>query len=238
MDNAGLVALNRQSGLLREMQAVANNIANLSTTGFRREGVVFAEHVADLEGSEPSLSMAEAAARVIDLSQGPLTQTGGAFDVAIEGEGMFMIAGPDGTEYTRAGNFTLSPEGELVTVEGLGVLDPGGAPIAVPLDLGAVRIARDGTVSAGETPVSQLGIARAADPGGLVHVAGTRFTIEGEAIAVDAPNVFQGFLEGSNVNPVEEIARMIQVQRAYEMGQRMMDQEDARIRSVIDLTGR
>ncbi len=238
MDNTGYVALNRQSGLLREMQAVANNIANLSTTGFRKEGVVFAEHVADLGAAEPSLSMADAAARAIDLSQGPLGQTGGAFDVAIEGDGFFMVAAPDGTQLTRAGDFTLSPEGALVTADGLPVLDAGGAPITVPRDAGPVRIARDGTISAGDTPVARLGVERALDPGSLAHVAGTRFATTGDTEPVEDPSVFQGFLEGSNVNPVAEIARMIEVQRAYELGQRMLDQEDARIRSVIDTAAR
>ena len=96
MDNAGYTTLGRQAGLMAEMQAVANNIANLSTTGFRKEGVLFAEHVAGLDGAEPSLSMATAEGRYSDLSQAGLQQTGGTFDFAIEGEGFFMIASPRG----------------------------------------------------------------------------------------------------------------------------------------------
>jgi flagellar basal-body rod protein FlgF len=149
MDNAFYTTLNRQSGLMREMQAVANNIANMSTTGFRKEGVIFAEHVADLGRGEPSLSMATAEAREINLSQGGLQQTGGTFDFAVEGDGFFQVETPEGNQLTRAGAFTLSPEGELVTAEGFRVLDAGGAPITVPTDAGPVTLAADGTLSAG-----------------------------------------------------------------------------------------
>ena len=91
MDNAVYTALTRQSGLMAEMQAVANNIANASTTGYRREGVVFAEFVAALAPDDPSLSMATAQVRDTRLDQAPVTFTGGSFDLAIEGDGFFMV---------------------------------------------------------------------------------------------------------------------------------------------------
>lgn len=238
MDNATYTTLNRQSGLLREMSAVANNIANLSTTGFRKEGVIFAEFVADLEGSEPSLSMASAEGRIIDLAQGPLTRTGGTFDFAIEGEGFFMIETPDGNQLTRAGSFTPSPEGELLTPDGYRLLDTGGGPVFAPTDAGPVALARDGTLSVAGNPVAQIGLFLPADPGDLTHRGGTRFAVAGPVDPVEGGSLFQGFLENSNVNAVEEITRMIEVQRAYEMGQGFLDSEDQRIRSVIQTFGR
>lgn len=238
MDNTIYAALNRQSGLMREMQAVANNIANLSTTGFRREGVVFAEHVMGLDGVEPSLSMATAEGRAINLSQGVLSQTGGQHDLAIEGEGFFMIATPDGNQLTRAGAFTLSPEGELVTAEGYPVLDAGGGPIGIPVEAGRISVARDGTISAGGQPISQIGLFLPQASEDLVHTGGTRFSTKDPAQPMEGGAVFQGFLEGSNVNPVEEITRMIAVQRAYEAGQNFLDAEDARVRSVTQTLGR
>ena len=238
MDNATYTTLNRQSGLMAEMRAVANNIANLSTTGFRKEGVIFAEHVADLEGAEPSLSMASAEGRIINLAQGVLVQTGGAFDLAIEGEGFFQIETPEGNRLTRAGSFTLSPEGEMMTPDGHRLLDLGGAPVFVPADAGAVSIATDGTISAGGDPIGQVGLFVPADPNGLVHTGGTRFAAEAGIEPYEGGTMFQGFLENSNVNPVAEIARMIEVQRAYEMGQGFLDAEDKRIRAVIQALGR
>jgi flagellar basal-body rod protein FlgF len=238
MDNALYTTLNRQSGLMAEMRAVSNNIANISTTGFRKEGVIFAEHVADLGRGEPSLSMASAEGRLVNLAQGALTRTGGTFDLAIEGEGFFQIETPDGPRLTRAGAFTPSPEGELVTPEGYRLLDLGGAPVFVPTDAGPVAVAQDGTVSVGGTPVAQVGLFQPADPTGLFHAGGTRFEAPGGIEPMDGGIIFQGFLENSNIDPVAEIARMIEVQRAYEMGQGFLDSEDQRIRAVIQTLGR
>jgi len=238
MDNAGYTTLGRQSGLLAEMQAVANNIANLSTAGFRKEGVIFAEHVAALGGDEPSLSMAHASARIVDLQQGPLTKTGGTFDFAIEGEGFFLIETPEGNQLTRAGSFTPSAEGELVTPDGHRLLDGGAAPVFVPPGAGTVALAADGTLSADGTPVAQIGLFAPTDPNGLRHRGGTRFDAEAGVEPIEGAAILQGYVESSNVNAVEEIARMIEVQRAYELGQTFLDREDERIRGVISALSR
>ena len=238
MENALYTTLNRQSGLMREMQAVANNIANMSTTGFRREGVLFTEFVDDLEGQAPSLSMANAEGRAVNLAQGVLQQTGGTLDFAIEGDGFFLIATPDGNQLTRAGAFTRSPEGELVTAEGYRLLDTGAGPIAVPTDAGPLTLARDGTLSAGGEPIAQVGLFLPADRYDLTHAGGTRFRTAAEPVPVEDAAIFQGFLENSNVNPVTEITRMIAVQRAYEMGQGFLEAEDGRVRSVLQALAR
>lgn len=238
MDNAIYTTLTRQSGLMQEMRTVANNIANVSTNGFRKEGVIFAEYISALEGAEPSLSMAHASGRVVNLAQAPLAQTGGAFDLAIEGQGFFQIETPQGTRLTRAGSFTPSVEGELVTPDGHRLLDLGGAPIFVPPDAGEVAVSQDGTISASGTPIAQLGLYLPTDPQGLVHRGGTRFAADAGVKAAEGAVILQGFLEESNVDPVSEIARMIEVQRAYEMGQTFLDREDERIRAVISTLSR
>ncbi|MFP5478394.1 MAG: flagellar hook-basal body complex protein [Alphaproteobacteria bacterium] len=235
MDSALYTTLNRQSGLMREMGVVANNIANSSTTGFRREGVVFSEYVAALD-QDPSLSMAHASGRYVDLSQATLSQTGGAFDFAIQGEGFFLIETPQGERLTRAGSFSPSPEGELVTPDGYRLLDAGGAPIFVPPDA-KVTLARDGTLSANGEPVAQVGLWLPADPLALRHQSGTLFD-GGELEPVENGQILQHMLEDSNVEPVSEIARMIEVQRAYELGQKFLDSEDERVRGVIQALGR
>ncbi len=236
MDAAGYTTLNRQSGLMREMAVVANNIANASTTGFRREGVVFSEFVAGMD-QDPSLSMAHASGRHVDLTQATLAQTGGSFDFAIQGEGFFLIETPQGERLTRAGSFTPSAEGELVTPDGFRLLDAGGAPIFVPPDARGVALARDGTLSAGGQPIAQIGLWQPADPMALRHQSGTLFD-GGPLEPVEEGVVLQGMLEDSNVQPVSEIARMIEVQRAYELGQKFLDAEDERIRGVIQALGR
>lgn len=236
MDAGLYAALTRQSGLMREMQTVANNIANISTAGFRREGVMFSEYIAKM-GDGPSLSMANANTRVVDLTQAGVTQTGGTFDVAIQGEGFFQVQTPEGPRLTRAGAFTPSAEGNLVNPDGHALLDLGGAPVAIPPDAARITIAQDGTISADGTAIGQLGLWQATDPLTLRHEAGVLFSAT-ELAPVEGGKMLQGYLEDSNVNPVFEIARMIEVQRAYEMGQSFMDQEDRRTRSVIDSLGR
>ncbi len=236
MDAAGYATLNRQSGLMRDMGVVANNIANSSTAGFRREGVVFSEYVAALD-QDPSLSMAHASGRHVDLSQGTLAHTGGSFDFAIQGDGFFLIETPQGERLTRAGAFTPNAEGELVTPDGYRLLDAGGAPIFVPPDVKAVAVAQDGTLSANGQPIAQIGLWQPADPLALKHQSGTLF--DGGALEpVENGTVVQGMLEDSNVQPVSEIARMIEVQRAYELGQKFLDAEDERVRGVIQALGR
>lgn len=238
MENAIYAALTRQSGLMAEMRAVANNIANANTTGYRAEGLIFSEYVRALGPDGPSLSMAAARVRRTDLAQGALGQTGGTFDLAIEGEGFFLIGTPGGERLTRAGSFTPNENGDLVTAQGWPVLDAGGAPVFVPTGAGQVAIAADGTISADGQPVGQIGLVVPLDPVAMVREDGVMFrTDSGWDPAPDA-RVLQGHLEDSNVDPVLAIARMIEVQRAYELGQGFLDREDQRIRNVIQAMGR
>ncbi len=233
MDNAIYATLTRQSGLMKEMRVVANNIANVNTTGFRREGVIFAEHLASVDGRGDTLSMAHARGRLIDLNQGVLTQTNGSFDLAIEGDGFFMVETPQGNRLTRAGAFLPSGEGELMTADGHRLLDEGQAPIVVPAGASNVAVAADGTLSANGLPFAKVGVFMAADDAQLTHEGGTLFATDVEPVALESPRVRQGFLEESNVDAVFEISRMIEVQRAYELGQSFLDREDQRIRGAI-----
>lgn len=232
MDNAIYTTLTRQSGLMREMQVVANNIANAATTGFRQEGLVFSEHVKQVEGG-PSLSMASASARHTSMAQGGLTQTGGLLDLAIEGEGFFLIETPQGERLTRSGHFSTSAAGELVTADGHRVLDAGGAPVFLPPDATGLAFSSDGTLSASGVPLAQIGIVRPVDPTTMTREGGVLFKADAGVEPAENSRVFQGFLEASNVDPISQIARMIEVQRAYEMGQSLMEREDERIRAAI-----
>ena len=236
MDASGYVTLSRQSGLLHQMEGIANNIANASTQGFRREGMVFSEYITRA-GEAPSISMGYGNTRVVDLQQAGMTQTRAPYDLAIEGEGFFMIATPQGQQLTRAGNFTTGPDGTLLTDDGYQVLDGGGSAIFVPPDARNVAVAQDGTVSADGTPLAQIGLWKPTDPLSLIHESGTRFSANGVEPAEGA-TVLQGYLEESNVDPLREVASMIAVQRAYELGQSFMDREDERARNVIQTLGR
>ncbi|MFW5654217.1 MAG: flagellar hook-basal body complex protein [Roseicyclus sp.] len=237
MDNPGYVALTRQSGLMREMQVVANNIANMATTGFRREGVIFAEHVASVGPEDPSLSMGDAVGRSISPVQGAISRTGGLFDIAIEGPGFFLVDTPDGEALTRAGNFIRNDAGELVTPEGHRLLDAGGAPVFVPAQARSVAVSGDGTLSADGEPLTVIGAWMPVDPLELTRQAGTVFRAPSGVEPMDGGQFIHGALEASNVNPVAEIARMIEVQRAYELGQSFLDAEDNRQRDFLRTVG-
>ena len=229
------LALNRQIGLRREMDMIANNVANLGTTGFRREGLVFAEFVRAAAPGE-SVSMADLGARFASQRPGELAVTGGSLDLAIEGDGFFAVRAGEEMLLTRAGAFQRSPDGLLVTPAGAQVLDDGGAPIFVPPEGTSLVIAGDGTISSDGVPFGRVGVVTV-PPETLSRVGGTAFRSTAEPAPVEAPRLRQGALEGSNVEPVSEVARMIAVSRAYEQVQGLTKDTDERTRETLRRLG-
>ena len=237
MDNPVYVTIARQTALQRQMDVVANNIANASTTGFKREGTVFAEVVEPVDGDGENLSMGSDTATFTDLGPGVVAETGDPLNVAILGDGMLGVNRGDETLYTRDGRFAVSPDGELALLTGERVLDAGGAPLQVPPDAAGIAIARDGTVSADGVPLGRLGL-YALDAARLERAGGGLFRSVEPPAAVDQPRFAQGFLEDSNVNPVTELVRMIEIQRAYELGQNILQAEHDRISQVTEIAGK
>jgi len=236
MDNAlYYLALNRQRGLSREMTAIANNVANLDTPGFRRQGVVFSEFVHATRDAS-SVSMADAGARFADKRPGDARVTGGALDLALEGDGYFVLEGGDGPLLTRAGAFQRAADGTLVTPQGLPLLDDGEAPIVLPPDAERITVAPDGTVAADGLPLARVGVATAPAEA-LTRIGNTHFAVDGDLAPAAEVRIRQGMIEESNVDPVTEIARMIEVSRAYEQARTLIDDEDERIREVIRTLG-
>ena len=233
MDSTGYITLTRQSGLMREMQVVANNISNAATTGFRQEGVVFSEYIRGTEGGA-SLSMGRGNGRNSSFEQGNLTQTGGTFDFAIEGDGYFLIQTQNGERLTRAGSFSPNGQGDLVTQDGYAVLDAGGAPVFIPPDARTISVSPDGTISADGLLVGQIGLVAPTNPKGMLREGGVMFSADDGFEPSGSARILQGFVEDSNVDPISQIARMIEVQRAYEMGQSFLDSEDERVRRAMD----
>ncbi|MEM9958094.1 MAG: flagellar hook-basal body complex protein [Pseudomonadota bacterium] len=236
MDNTGYIAITRQSSLLKELNSVANNVANMSTPGFKREGVVFSEHVEALDVAEGSISLATAGAYYVDLTQGSLKQTNGQFDLAIEGPGFFQIDTPEGLRLTRSGSFSLNAEGQIVTMDGRALLGDGGGPIVTPQGVSDFSIAADGTISADGDPIDRVGLVDVA-PETLRREGANLFSTTGALGPAPDGRVLQGFVEGSNVNPVQEISRLVEVQRAYELSQSFLEQEDERIMKTVQTMG-
>lgn len=232
MEASGYAVLSRQSGLVREMRIIANNVANASTTGFRQEGMIFSEHIENT-GDGDSLSMAGARIGNTLLTPAEVQATGATFDLAIEGNGFFLIATPGGDRLTRAGRFTPDAEGLLVTPEGHRLIDDGGAEVFVPAEAESIRIAEDGTVSADGRAIGQIQIYMPTTPQAMERHDGVSFATDGDLEAAPTARILQGFLEGSNVNPMLQVARLVEVQRAYELGQSFLETEDQRVRNAI-----
>lgn len=229
------LSINRQRGLSRELTAIANNIANVDTAGFRKEEMIFSEYVR-ATGTGESVSMADMGTRFASTRPGEMRITGGMFDLALEGRGFFLIGGPEGTRVTRAGVFQQNEEGVIVTPEGAPLLDEGEAPIFLPPDAATVTVAADGTLSADGVPLGRIAVVDAAAES-LVRTGSSAFAPNGGYIPLETPKIRQGAIERSNVDPVEEIARMIAVTRAYEQVQNLVRDEDERVRDAIQTLG-
>ena len=232
MSDAITAGLSRQSGLLKELRVIASNVANASTDGYKREASVFTEYVDRGAG----LSMGALRGRFADRGQGGLQATGGTYDLAVEGPGMFMVLRRGEALLTRAGSFQTDAEGTLVTKEGWPVLDEGGGPIEVPEETSDVTVSPDGTVSLDGLATARIGVFDAA-PGSLTRVGDTLFRATAGYAVLDEPRVRQGFLERSNVNPVTEIARLTEAQRLFEAGQDLLNTEHTRLEDLIRMMG-
>ncbi|MBK8157268.1 MAG: flagellar basal-body rod protein FlgF [Rhodospirillaceae bacterium] len=241
METPTYIVLSRQLGLSRQMDVVANNLANTNTPGFKAEGMVFSEYL--IKAEKPvKLSYVQDLASYRDLTEGSLQPTGNDLDIAIQGKGYFVIETPDGPRYTRNGRFQLNAAGEVVTHEGQRVM-AGGAPLIINTDDGPINIAGDGTVSAnrtqgGNTPViyGKIDVVAFADDRALKPGSGTLFESDQAPTQVDVADfkVQQGMIEGSNVQSIREMTSMIWVQRNYQAAQKFMEGEHERMRRSIN----
>jgi len=243
MDNALYVGLSRQMVLRREMDIVANNIANADTTGFKVESLLQktepSEPAFTLQGPRPVKFVGEdGVAR--DFGQGGLRRTDAPLDVAIEGQGFFQVNTASGPRYTRDGGFRLDDNGRLVTPAGQAVADDGGGEITLDPEKGAITIAPDGTVSQGSERVAKLGVVNFTTLSTLEKTGDNlyRNTSNQQPQPVSDAKVRQGMLENSNVNPILEITRMIEVSRAYEQMSKMMDSNADLSKSAVQRMGR
>jgi flagellar basal-body rod protein FlgF len=229
MENALLVGLSRQMALSRELDIVANNIANIDTTGFKADNAAFSQflmpgaHDRQFSGKDQRVSFVEDRASWIDFSPGALSHTGNPLDVAVDGKGYFSVQTPRGQRYTRNGSFAINATGQLVTSEGDQVLGTGG-PITfqitdhnITISPNGIITARDGT---GTTSAQrgQLQIVSFDKPQNLQKDGSSTFLAPPSVTANPAPQgtrVVQGALEKSNVRPIAEMARMIEITRSY-----------------------
>lgn len=244
MDNVLYVGLSRQMTLEREMDVIANNVANVDTTGFKLESLMVetdTEHlpVDPTNVNLPNINFSLDAGVVRNFTQGALKQTGNPLAMAIDGQGFFTVMTPQGPRYTRDGRFEMDAQGRLVTAGGE-PLQGGGGDVVLDPTKGPPKIATDGTVSQQNVVVGKIGVVTFASLSAL--------TKEGDGLYRNDSNlqpqpsagalIRQGMLESSNVNPIAQITRMIQVSRAYENIAKMMDQTGQLASSAVDRLGK
>lgn len=230
MDNPTYIALSRQSGLMKEMEVVANNIANANTVGYRGEYTLFQEYLARTGtiGHRELVSFTQDVGQYRSSSDGPLQTTGGQFDLALRGNGYFALGDPAGQIYARTGEFHADGQGRVTSSEGFPLLLEGGQPLIVDSGAGPVDIAKDGTVRQANQTLGKLELATFGDQGALRRSSNGFYNTDQAPLPAADATVVQGALEGSNVSPVLEVTRMLNVARSYDATQRMIEAENTR----------
>jgi flagellar basal-body rod protein FlgF len=241
MDNSLLVSLSQQIAAYRSMDVIANNIANVSTPGFKRETAKFEEYVTLVAPSEgqtgmQSVSFVKDAGVSRDLSQGNIQTTGAPFDFAINGNGYFVVQTPNGMRYTRDGHFTLDANGQVVNSDGYALQGDGGA-ITITPDDGNVQVGRDGTISGRTGQIGKLQVVDFANERGLVKEGSNLYSTTQALSAAPNATIDQGMLESSNVQPVIEISHMIEVMRAYQATASLSQSQEDMIRQAVSRLG-
>lgn len=239
MENALLVGLSRQVALGRELDVIANNMANVSTNGFKARSSRFESHLmpkasADSFGRpDRRLDFVIDVGTALDTSGGTIETTRNPLDLAIKGDAFFAIQTPAGERYTRNGAFTLDARGQLVTSDGYQVMGDNG-PIAFDQSERGLSVAPDGAVSSEQSQHGRVRLVRFADPRTLKNEGSNVFSSSAPAEPAGRTSRLEpGAIERSNVQPVREMTRLIEVNRAYAGVAAMVGRMDDMRRSAL-----
>ena len=237
METTTYIALSSQGALRREMNSIAHNMANMNTTGFKAERMMFVDHIQRSRTgdfiADQRLSYVRDVASFRDTTEGPIEQTSNPLNVAIHGEGFFAVQTPDGESYTRNGNFRLDNGGQLVTQDGRPVLSDAGAPIFFAPEDSTITISGDGTVSTENGQLGKLRVVTFDNAQDMQAMGGGLLSTTQLPIDKQDAEVMQGALEKSNIQAILEMTRMMEVNREYSRAQKLMDREDERIRKMV-----
>ncbi len=238
MDNAIYVGLSRQMILERELDITANNLSNVDTVGFKFESMISNDDPVTMPtlGQPPTAVNFVAGVGVArDFTQGSLTQTGAVFDLAIDGRGFFQINTADGPRYTRDGRFRMDASGAIVDQDG----DPVDGNIVVDPKKGPVTISPNGVVSQSGQQVGKIAVYNFDSLAALSKAGNNQYSNDSNLTPTAAPNaqVRQGFLEQSNVEPIRQITRLIEINRAYDAIANMMSSTEDLSNSSIQRLG-
>ena len=238
MQSSLYVALSAQVATQKRLETIANNLANSTTAGFRAEETKFEAMLGD-ESTE-NVHCSSSGDTYITREAGALTKTDNPLDVAVQGDAWFAVQTPAGTVYTGDGRMQMTPQGGLQSLLGYPILDVGGAPVQVDPDGGTLRIAQDGMITQNNRQLGAIGLF-------TIDPKATLERYDNSGVIPDTPatpaldfsrvGVVQGFVEGSNVNPVWEMTQLIQVQRNFEAVANSIDQSEDSLRQAIKELG-
>ncbi|HTH17888.1 MAG TPA: flagellar basal-body rod protein FlgF [Magnetospirillum sp.] len=238
MENTSYIALSRQNALWRQMDVIANNMANANTPAYKGEQMMFREYLMNTRSSNRTvgdkLSYVQDMGVLRDTREGPLTKTDNPLDIGIHGEGYFQIETQAGMRYSRNGHFRLDEAGMLVNSQGSAVMDNRDNPIIFAPNETRIEIAGDGTVSTENGVVAQLKVVRFANEQNLRKAGDSLYETTDDPEAIQRPQVVQGMMEESNVQPVMEITRMTEMLRQYQSAQNVIDKEHERTLKMIE----
>ena len=238
MSSAIYVVLSAQVALEKKLDTIAQNVANLGTVGYRADEVKFDAAMEKVAGE--STAFVSAGDTFISRQAGALTKTENALDVAVQGDGWFAIKAPSGVVYTRDGRMRLLESGDLTTLGGYQVLDVGRAPISLDPTAGPPIIARDGMITQRGQQVGAIGLFRIDPDTKLERFENSGVIPQGpaeEILDFGTNGVVQGFVEESNVNPIMEISRLIEVSRAFDAVSAAVDKSDTTSQEAIKTLG-
>ncbi len=234
MESSLYVGLSRQIVLSNAMTMVANNVANANTTGYRTQNPMFQEYISKERYDKDDLSMVYDMGQYDTTSSGTIQLTGNPYDVALSGPGFIAITAPSGEmQYTRAGNFTVNNNNELVTSSGFKVSGPGGDAIAIPTSAKQVSITDEGEVTADGNTVGRIGVFEFDNLQELKPEGNGLYSSKTPGRPATETKMVQGSLEGSNVNAIQETTRMIEILRTYQSTMNMIKNEQDRQVSAI-----
>jgi len=244
MMSTSLVLLSDQMALQRSVDVIANNVANSSTTGFKREGIQFNTLLSSLGNGDAATKGVHYVidkSTYRDASPGTISSTGNPLDLAIQGPGYFQVQTPAGaTAYTRNGALQTDNQGQLVTSSGMLVLSDGGQPLQIPDEAIDITVSGDGFITAqvgtGTTraQLGKLGVMSFPDEQQMQPTGNGIFTTTQTGTPLTGNAVMQGAIEESNVKPISEMTSLIQIQRAYEQATNMISNENTRLSDAID----
>ncbi len=240
MDSPGYIVLSRLSAQMRASQLTANNLANADTPGYRASRPIFAEHVerqGRVHGPNGASHVGYAWDRASwrETQPGAIQPTSNPLDVAISGAGFFVVETPRGERFTRAGRFAIGAEGQLVDTTGAPVLNTDSRPIAVSPNDTRIEILGDGTIRSENGVLGRLRIVRFANDQALQAEGDRHLNAAGQAPEeIARPQLVQGALEGSNVQSVLEMTRMMSELREFQFATQFLEREGERQQSAID----